>query len=237
MPRTGTDASWHEFRQLASPQINVSRDDGEYGNPYVTTRAGPDAALTAPHGLIRLLRLSSVDLASTPGDQSTTGSSVLLMPSTPVGVSAGRVASFRVVSRSQIRYLRSSRRFMRLVRFPAAPQQKQQVRGYKSRPESSFTTSFTTIGWGLRGRQAVSRRLRVSRPWSGGHERVFVVVVAGPGDRKAPWLCRAGELDLHLIYNLPVLKSSLPLRIGESPRQFSGWTLSQRVPLPSSSPN
>src|SRR5271163_1872616 len=100
MPRTGTDASWHEFRQLASPQINVSRDDGEYGNPYVTTRAGPDAALTAPHGLIRLLRLSSVDLASTPGDQSTTGSSVLLMPSTPVGVSAGRVAcfaSFRVV--------------------------------------------------------------------------------------------------------------------------------------------
>src|SRR5271156_555409 len=186
MPRTGTDASWHEFRQLASPQINVSRDDGEYGNPYVTTRAGPDAALTAPHGLIRLLRLSSVDLASTPGDQSTTGSSVLLMPSTPVGVSAGRVASFRVVSRSQIRYLRSSRRFMRLVRFPAAPQQKQQVRGYKS-DQSPLSPHLSPQSGGVceDGRRCRGR-LRVSRPWSGGHERVFVVVVAGPVDRKAP---------------------------------------------------
>jgi hypothetical protein len=37
------------------------------------------------------------------------------------GVSAGRFTLFRVVSRSQIQYFRSSRRFMRLVRFPAAP--------------------------------------------------------------------------------------------------------------------
>jgi hypothetical protein len=37
-------------------------------------------------------------------------------------------------------------------------------------------------------------------------------------------------------YNLPVLKSALLLRIGESLRQFSGWTLSQRLPLPSSFP-
>ena len=45
------------------------------------------------------------------------------------GVSAGRVASFRVVSRHQIHYFRSSSRFMRLVRFPAAPQQKVLVSG------------------------------------------------------------------------------------------------------------
>ena len=62
----------------------------------------------------------------------------------------------------------------------------------------------------------------MSRPWSGGHERVFVVVVTGSVDRKAPLLCRAGELDLHPIYNLPVLKSSLPFRIADSKRQFSG---------------
>jgi hypothetical protein len=36
-------------------------------------------------------------------------------------VIAGRFTLFRVVSRSQIQYFRSSRRFMRLVRFPAAP--------------------------------------------------------------------------------------------------------------------
>jgi poly(3-hydroxyalkanoate) synthetase len=40
------------------------------------------------------------------------------------GVSAGGSRLFCVVSRSQIRYFRSSRRFMRLVRFPAAPQRK-----------------------------------------------------------------------------------------------------------------
>jgi hypothetical protein len=38
-------------------------------------------------------------------------------------VSAGDCAYFRVVSRRQIQYFRSSRRFMRLVRFPAAPLQ------------------------------------------------------------------------------------------------------------------
>lgn len=37
------------------------------------------------------------------------------------GVSAGRLAYFRVVSRSQIHCFRSSRRFLRLVRFSAAP--------------------------------------------------------------------------------------------------------------------
>jgi hypothetical protein len=40
------------------------------------------------------------------------------------GVFAGRFTLFRVVSRSQIQYFRSSRRFMRPVRFPAAPQRK-----------------------------------------------------------------------------------------------------------------
>jgi hypothetical protein len=39
------------------------------------------------------------------------------------GVSGGRVASFRVVSRTRIRYRCSSGRFPRLLRFPAAPQQ------------------------------------------------------------------------------------------------------------------
>jgi len=38
-------------------------------------------------------------------------------------------------------------------------------------------------------------------------------------------------------YNLPVLKSALLLRTAESMVQFSGWTLSQRLPLPSSLPN
>ena len=52
-------------------------------------------------------------------------------------------------------------------------------------------------------------------------------------DRCKRW--RAGSI--HLVYNVPVLISSLPLRIGESLRQFSGWTLSQRLPLPSSLPN
>ena len=48
----------------------------------------------------------------------------MLMPSNIFGVSAGRFALFRVVSRSQVHYFRSSRRFMRLVRFPAAPLRK-----------------------------------------------------------------------------------------------------------------
>ena len=39
------------------------------------------------------------------------------------------------------------------------------------------------------------------------------------------------------VYNVPVLKSALPLRITESMVWFSGWTLSQRVPLPSSRPS
>ncbi|MGW0475712.1 CocE/NonD family hydrolase [Streptomyces coeruleorubidus] len=38
-------------------------------------------------------------------------------------------------------------------------------------------------------------------------------------------------------YNFPVLKSALLLRTAESMLQFSGWTLSQRLPLPSSLPN
>jgi hypothetical protein len=37
------------------------------------------------------------------------------------GVFAGRFASLHVVSRAQISYSRSSRRFLRWVRFPAAP--------------------------------------------------------------------------------------------------------------------
>ena len=40
------------------------------------------------------------------------------------GVSAGRLAYFRVVSRGQIQCFHSSRCFLRLVRFPAAPQER-----------------------------------------------------------------------------------------------------------------
>jgi hypothetical protein len=56
----------------------------------------------------------------------------VLVPSTPLGISAGRVMSFRVVSRSQARCFRSSTRFMRLVRFPAARQ-------VKSRRDPAFS--------------------------------------------------------------------------------------------------
>jgi hypothetical protein len=38
-------------------------------------------------------------------------------------------------------------------------------------------------------------------------------------------------------YNLPCLLSTVPFRIGESGRQFSGCTRSQRLPFPSSLPN
>jgi hypothetical protein len=43
-------------------------------------------------------------------------------------VSAGHFACFRVVSRSQIQRFRSSARFLKGVRFPAAPPLKDQVR-------------------------------------------------------------------------------------------------------------
>jgi len=43
--------------------------------------------------------------------------------STPFGVSAGRLTSFRVVSRRQIERFRRSRCLLRRVRFPAALQQ------------------------------------------------------------------------------------------------------------------
>jgi hypothetical protein len=46
----------------------------------------------------------------------------MLMPSTPSAYP--QVASFRVVSCRQIQRFRSSTRFLRLVRFPAAPQRK-----------------------------------------------------------------------------------------------------------------
>jgi hypothetical protein len=40
-----------------------------------------------------------------------------------------------------------------------------------------------------------------------------------------------------LAYSLPVLKSALPLRTADSRLQFSGWTRSQRLPLPRSLPS
>jgi hypothetical protein len=46
----------------------------------------------------------------------------LLTPSTPFGVSAGHITSFRVVSRRPIQRFRRSRVFLERVRFPAAPQ-------------------------------------------------------------------------------------------------------------------
>jgi hypothetical protein len=46
-------------------------------------------------------------------------------------VIAGRFTLFRVVSRSQIQYFRGSRRFMRLVRFPAAPLRKRWSQHYR----------------------------------------------------------------------------------------------------------
>jgi hypothetical protein len=45
----------------------------------------------------------------------------VLMPSTPPDVSAGRAARLRVLSGSRLSNSCSSKRFMRLVRFPAAP--------------------------------------------------------------------------------------------------------------------
>jgi hypothetical protein len=58
------------------------------------------------------------------------------------GVSAGHSASFRVVSRRQIQYFRSSRRFMRLVRFPAAPQ-----RRCWSGPQALASFLFSSVIW------------------------------------------------------------------------------------------
>jgi hypothetical protein len=68
-----------------------------------------------------------------------------------------------------------------------------------------------------------------------------VVVSAGctPANRRfrsTPWPA-VKSLDLCLAYNLPVLKSALPLRIADSRLQFSGWTLSHRLPLPRSVPS
>ena len=69
-----------------------------------------------------------------------------------------------------------------------------------------------------------------------GHRRIPATVVPGTAssrpsgtDTEPP--CRSP------VYSLPVLKSALLLRIAESTLQFSGWTLSQRLPLPSSLPS
>ena len=83
----------------------------------------------------------------------------------------------------------------------------------RRRPTSRVGTTDTAVA-NLGGRQ-------------GGARSILLL------DRCKRW--RAGSI--HLVYNFPVLISSLPLRIGESLRQFSGWTLSQRLPLPSSLPN
>jgi hypothetical protein len=56
-------------------------------------------------------------------------------------VIASRFTLFRVVSRSQIQYFRSSRRFMRLVRFPAAPQERNLARA-TSCGQFSFSSTF-----------------------------------------------------------------------------------------------
>jgi hypothetical protein len=61
----------------------------------------------------------------------------VLMPSTPLAypqVVSRSLASFGVVSRRQIQHFRSSRRFMRLVRFPAAPLRKALIGNNRSGP-------------------------------------------------------------------------------------------------------
>ena len=45
----------------------------------------------------------------------------MLTASTPLGIAAGRFATFRIISRGQIRSFRRSASFLQWVRFPAAP--------------------------------------------------------------------------------------------------------------------
>jgi SnoaL-like polyketide cyclase len=58
--------------------------------------------------------------------------------------------------------------------------------------------------------------------------------------RAARWCALAGR-GIRLVwawgYSLPVLRSALPFRTADSRLQFSGWTLSHRLPLPRSIPS
>ena len=79
-------------------------------------------------------------------------------------VSAGRRRSFRVVSRHQIQRFRRSRRFMRLVRFPAAPLF---GKGRNSRPVSSLRHSSVVDEFGCgSGERFVVVFVCVGTSWS-----------------------------------------------------------------------
>ena len=73
------------------------------------------------------------------------------------------VTSFRVVSRSQIQYFRSSRRFMRLVRFPGKLHKENLVRRYNL---ASFLCTPTVVTGAMATRSGSRRprlRLRAHR--------------------------------------------------------------------------
>ena len=101
----------------------------------------------------------------------------VLTASTPFGVPAGRVAYFRVASRSQIARFCRSRRFLHRVRFPAAPPRRGQ--GYRPWPVLTRASSPSTDrtlglmvfdGFHPGGHQIHGQRAGLQRP------------VAHPGD-------------------------------------------------------
>ena len=90
------------------------------------------------------------------------------MPSTPVGVSAGRFALFGVMSRRQFRCYPSSRRFLRWVRFPAAPPKLQMSRSPArwvriKQAAEYYQVSLTLIRALIAHEQLEARRIGSSR--------------------------------------------------------------------------
>ena len=82
-----------------------------------------DAAGDTSVGRERVARLGHPRrrMSMTPPTVALTFALPVLMPSTPLGISAGHGTSFRVFSRRECGHFPSSARFPRLVRFPAAP--------------------------------------------------------------------------------------------------------------------
>jgi hypothetical protein len=72
---------------------------------------------------------------------------------------AGCFTLFRIVSGRQIQYFRSSRRFIRLVRFPAAPQGKA-GQGQKPWPAFFFIDTSSRIAWVRWSRRTYEQRDR-----------------------------------------------------------------------------
>jgi hypothetical protein len=76
------------------------------------------------HRTTELLEDNSAHKAKSAGRSTPAGGCDALTPSTSFGVSAGHYPFFRVVSRRRIQRFRRSARFLRRVRFPAAPPEK-----------------------------------------------------------------------------------------------------------------